>query len=96
MNKGISGVKIKKLEKHSDDRGFLAEILRDDENLMKKFGQSTFTKTYPGVIKAFHWHKKQDDLWFIFEGNARLCFTMSEKVLRLTKKPRSYLQGRMI
>jgi len=68
----IDGVKIKKLVKHCDDRGFLAEVLRSDENLMKKFGQSTFAKTYPGVIKAFHWHKRQDDLWFIFEGNAQV------------------------
>jgi len=68
----IEGVKIKKMVKHVDDRGFLAEVLRDDEKLMKKFGQSTFTKTHPGVIKAFHWHKKQDDLWFIFDGDAQV------------------------
>jgi dTDP-4-dehydrorhamnose 3,5-epimerase len=68
----IEGVKIKKLVKHCDDRGFLTEILRNDDNLMKRFGQSTFTKAYPGVIKAFHWHRKQDDLWFIFDGDAQV------------------------
>ncbi len=93
MNKGISGVKIKKLEKHSDDRGFLAEILRDDENLMKKFGQSTFTKTYPGVIKAFHWHKKQDDLWFIFEGNAQVVLYDVRKGSSTYKKTQVIFAG---
>ncbi|PNB40157.1 spore coat protein, partial [Pseudomonas sp. GW456-E7] len=27
----IDGVKVKKLTKHSDDRGFIAELVRDDE-----------------------------------------------------------------
>ena len=50
--------------------GFLMEILRDDEGLLKRFGQSTFTVSYPGTIKAFHWHKNQDDLWFVATGKA--------------------------
>ncbi len=39
---------------------------------MQRFGQSTITKTYPGVIKAFHWHQKQDDLWYVADGMARI------------------------
>ena len=50
--------------------GFLMEVLRDDEGLLKKFGQSTFTVTYQGTIKAFHWHERQDDLWFAATGKA--------------------------
>ncbi|MFA5947399.1 MAG: dTDP-4-dehydrorhamnose 3,5-epimerase family protein [Candidatus Gracilibacteria bacterium] len=68
----IEGVKIKKLVKHCDDRGFFMEILRDDDKLMEKFGQTSFTITYPGVIKAFHYHKKQDDLWFVAGGMAQV------------------------
>lgn len=48
------------------------EILRDDENLLEKFGQASFTITYPGIIKAFHWHEKQDDLWFVIKGNIQI------------------------
>lgn len=75
----IDGVKIKKLKVHKDvpdtdnpdERpGYLMEVLRADEELFKKFGQTTFTVAYPGTIKAFHWHKKQDDLWFIAQGKA--------------------------
>jgi len=75
----IKGVKIKKLAVHQDipDRkdskekpGFLMEVLRDDEGLLKKFGQTTFTVAYQDAIKAFHYHKKQDDLWFVATGQA--------------------------
>lgn len=75
----IHGVKIKKLTVHRDrvdageqiERpGFLMEVLRSDEGLLEKFGQSTFTVAYEGAIKGFHWHKKQDDLWFIATGRA--------------------------
>ena len=75
----IKGVKIKKLIVHQDifdekekveQPGFLMEILRNDEDLLKKFGQTTFTVAYPGTIKAFHWHKKQDDLGFVATGQA--------------------------
>jgi dTDP-4-dehydrorhamnose 3,5-epimerase len=68
----IHDVVIKKLVTHSDDRGYFREILRDDDNLMTRFGQTSFTKTYPRVIKAFHWHKHQDDLWYVAAGMARV------------------------
>ena len=75
----IKGVIIKKLKMHQDipdanqpeiKSGFLMEVLRNDENLLKQFGQTTFTVANRGTIKAFHWHKKQDDLWFVATGKA--------------------------
>jgi len=76
----IKGVKIKQLKVHQDTYkpgeevvprlGFLMEILRSDEGLLKKFGQTIFTVAYQGTIKAFHWHKRQDDLWFVASGKA--------------------------
>ncbi|MDI3548506.1 MAG: dTDP-4-dehydrorhamnose 3,5-epimerase [Halanaerobiales bacterium] len=68
----IKGVKIKGLTKHLDDRGFFMEILRDDDHLLARFGQASMSLTYPGVIKAFHYHKEQDDLWFFSSGNAQV------------------------
>jgi len=49
-------------------RGFLLEILRADEEIFTKFGQSTMTAAYQGTIKGFHFHQKQDDLWFTATG----------------------------
>ncbi|MED3981902.1 dTDP-4-dehydrorhamnose 3,5-epimerase family protein [Priestia megaterium] len=68
----IEGVKSKKLVKHCDDRGFFAEVLRDDDDLLSNFGQLSWSTSYPGVIKAFHYHEKQDDIWFFPCGNAQV------------------------
>ena len=75
----IDGVRIKELRvfndvveegERVDTPGFLMEVVRNDEDLLKQFGQSTFTVAHPGTVKAFHWHTKQDDLWFIASGRA--------------------------
>lgn len=75
----IHGVKIKDLKIHKDildtdnpdeKPGHLMEVLRADDGLLEKFGQTTFTVAYPCAIKAFHWHKYQDDLWFFPQGRA--------------------------
>ena len=68
----IHDVAIKHLVTHSDDRGYFREVLREDDNLLRRFGQSAVTKSYPSVIKAFHWHRKQDDLWYFVDGMARV------------------------
>ena len=78
----IDGVKIKELTLHQDisdtpdelmtKPGFLLEVLRTDDGLLEKFGQSIFTVAYPGAIKAFHWHKNQADLWFVASGKAKI------------------------
>jgi dTDP-4-dehydrorhamnose 3,5-epimerase len=68
----IEGVKIKPLIRHCDERGYFVEVLRDDDGLLERFGQSNYTICYPGVIKAFHWHRKQYDLWFFCSGEARV------------------------
>jgi dTDP-4-dehydrorhamnose 3,5-epimerase len=68
----FQGVKVKKITKHCDDRGFFAELVRDDENLLESFGQASMSMSYPGVIKAFHFHENQDDLWFFPSGNAQV------------------------
>ncbi|MFC0561980.1 dTDP-4-dehydrorhamnose 3,5-epimerase family protein [Halalkalibacter alkalisediminis] len=68
----IEGVKVKQITKHCDDRGFFAELVREDENILERFGQASMSMSYPGVIKAFHYHEKQDDLWFFPSGNAQV------------------------
>lgn len=68
----IEGVKSKKITKHCDDRGLFAELVRDDDQLLSHFGQLSWSTSYPGVIKAFHYHEEQDDLWFFPSGNAQV------------------------
>lgn len=57
----IDGVKVKKLKVIPDERGRLMEILRSDEEIYGKFGQVYLTAAYPGVVKAWHYHKEQTD-----------------------------------
>jgi len=76
----INGVKIKELKVWKDkpdleqkvEPGIFMEVLRNDDKLLKRFGQSNFTIAYKGTIKAFHWHKYQDDLWFLATGKAAI------------------------
>ena len=55
----INGVKIKKLKVIPDERGKLMEMLRSDDELFIKFGQVYMTTAYPGVVKAWHYHKNR-------------------------------------
>jgi len=69
----IDGVMVKKLKIIPDERGRLMEILRADDPVFKKFGQVYMTTALPGVIKAWHWHKKQDDNFTCVHGKMRLA-----------------------
>jgi dTDP-4-dehydrorhamnose 3,5-epimerase len=64
----IEGVKTKNLRVVPDERGRLAEMLRSDDDLFIKFGQCYFTTTYPGVVKAWHFHKIQTDNFVAVHG----------------------------
>ena len=67
----IHGIELKPLVRHADERGYLAELLRADEPIFSGFGQANLTLTYPGVVKAWHYHKLQDDLWVCASGMIR-------------------------
>jgi dTDP-4-dehydrorhamnose 3,5-epimerase len=69
----IKGVEVKKLKIIPDDRGRLMEILRSDEPIFKKFGQVYMTTAFPGVVKAWHYHKLQDDHFTCISGVMRLA-----------------------
>ena len=57
----IKGVKIKELKIVPDERGWLMEVMRCDDDCFDKFGQVYITTAYPGVVKAWHYHKIQTD-----------------------------------
>ena len=69
----IDGVKTKALRLIPDERGFLMEILRaDDAELFTKFGQVYVSATYPGVVKAWHYHQRQVDNFACVAGMVKL------------------------
>lgn len=69
----IDGVKVKPLKVIPDERGRLMEILRVDDDLFEKFGQVYMTTAYPEVIKAWHYHKLQDDHFAVVQGMMKLA-----------------------
>jgi dTDP-4-dehydrorhamnose 3,5-epimerase len=68
----IDGVKIKKLRIIPDERGRLMEILRSDEDIYEKFGQIYITAAYPGVVKAWHYHREQTDHLVCISGMMKI------------------------
>lgn len=75
----INGVKIKQLKPTPDERGRLMEILRSDDSLFIKFGQIYMTTAYPGVVKGWHYHKKQTDNMAIIKGMMKLVLYDNKK-----------------
>ncbi len=68
----IEGVKVKKLKVIPDDRGRLMEIFRCDDAMFSTFGQVYFTTAFPGIVKAWHFHKLQDDNFTCVSGRIKL------------------------
>lgn len=68
----IDGVVIKKLRVIPDERGFLMEILRSDDEFFEAFGQVYLTVAYPGVVKGWHYHREQTDNMTVVNGMAKI------------------------
>ena len=75
----IYGVIVKKLKVIADERGRLMEILRCDDNFFEKFGQVYMTTAYPGVVKGWHYHKKQYDNMAVVKGMMKIVLYDSRK-----------------
>ena len=71
----IEGLLIEPLQIYPDDRGFFCELARLGKGLASKMVpdeqrkiQVSLTLTYPGTIKAIHYHSEQTDLWAPVSG----------------------------
>ena len=68
----IAGVRIHPFPLFPDDRGYFLEVLRVGEGLPAGFPvastQVSAALSYPGTIKAFHYHRHQTDLWVPAQG----------------------------
>ena len=72
----IADVRIEPMQVHPDDRGFFTELARlGSEGIAAemipggaKQIQISATLTYPGTIKAIHYHFHQTDLWLPVAG----------------------------
>ncbi|HPO05646.1 MAG TPA: dTDP-4-dehydrorhamnose 3,5-epimerase family protein, partial [Candidatus Gracilibacteria bacterium] len=62
----IEEVVIKSLPRYTDERGFLCELYRQDEDQYQP-KMAYFSLTHPGIVRGPHEHKKQSD-YFVFIG----------------------------
>jgi dTDP-4-dehydrorhamnose 3,5-epimerase len=63
----IAGVQARRFDLWPDDRGYFLEVIRMRQGLAQNFAPETTqvsaALSYPGTIKAFHFHRHQTDLW---------------------------------
>lgn len=66
-------IETKSLESHLDDRGYLFEVLRHDDDIVSKDpAQVTVSEIYPDAIKAWHRHHHQTDYITCLNGNLKI------------------------
>ena len=68
----IEGIRTKTLRVIPDGRGRLFEMLRRDDELFIEFGQVYCTTVNPGIVKGWHYHKKQVDNFVCVSGMIKL------------------------
>lgn len=64
----IAGVQVSPLTIRPDDRGYFEEVFRLGQGLTRAIADSEHLQvsaalSYPGTIKAIHYHLRQRDLW---------------------------------
>jgi dTDP-4-dehydrorhamnose 3,5-epimerase len=68
----IAGVEIHQYPVWPDDRGYFLEVARMGQGFTQHFPKETTqvsaALSYPGTIKAFHFHRRQTDCWVPVEG----------------------------
>ena len=73
----IAGVRIERLRLWPDDRGYFLEVMRQGQGLSTELGASpcqvSCALSYPGTIKALHYHFEQIDLWAPVHGQLQVC-----------------------
>jgi dTDP-4-dehydrorhamnose 3,5-epimerase len=73
----IAGVQIQPYPVWPDDRGYFLEIARIGQGLPAGFPKETTqvsaALSYPGTIKAFHYHLRQTDCWVPLEGMLQIA-----------------------
>jgi dTDP-4-dehydrorhamnose 3,5-epimerase len=68
----IAGVEIHPLRRIPDERGSVMHMLRCDDPWFSRFGEIYFSTIYPGVVKAWHLHKRMTLNYAVVSGMIKL------------------------
>src|SRR5690242_15162043 len=73
----LPGVKFYDVRKNVDERGFFAEVIRQDwkellgEDLII---QANLSFSFPGIVRAWHRHNRgQVDYFIVLRGSIKIC-----------------------
>ncbi len=104
----LEGIKIYELKKIPDERGFFAELLRQDwKDILGEqwIAQANLSYSYPGIIRAWHRHLRgQVDYFIVLKGAMKICaydekrkqldeIIASEQKLQIVRIPGHYWHG---
>lgn len=89
----IEGVFLKPLKVIPDERGRLMEMMRCDDPFFEKFGQVYLTTNFPGVVKAWHFHKKQTDNICCIKGQIKVALYDSRENSKTYKQLNEFFIG---
>ena len=68
----IEEVMIIPLKRICDERGMIMHMLRRDDPHFDQFGEIYFATAYPGVVKGWHEHTKQVQVYAVIQGMIKL------------------------
>lgn len=89
----IQDAQVKTLKVIPDERGRLTEMLRCDDDIFRGFGQVYMTTAYPGVVKAWHYHKKQWDHFVCVRGMMKVVLYDSREDSRTHGEVNEFFLG---
>lgn len=73
----LKGIKIKKLTRRTDERGFFIELMRKDWTELfgeNEIAQANLSISYPGMVRAWHRHLRgQIDHFTVLKGALKIC-----------------------
>ena len=68
----IEGVAVHPLRRIADERGSVMHMLRETDPHFTRFGEIYFSSVYPGVVKAWHLHKKMVLSYAVPHGSIKM------------------------
>ncbi|MBU0487120.1 MAG: cupin domain-containing protein [Bacteroidetes bacterium] len=59
------------IPKHADERGFLIEFLREDEQFLNFIGQIYLATFRPGDVRGNHYHNHKTEVFTVVKGKMK-------------------------
>ena len=70
----MNDVEVRKIEKKTDDRGYLIKILMQNDlgRARREFGEIYVTTALPGIMKGNHYHNQATEWFCVLSGEGLL------------------------